>query len=272
MNNKMRVFRRSSRTYFWSSFFFPRRVRLEVATLYAFVRTADDFVDQTPKDQAGFEGFYSLYQDALSKPVGDEIIDDFVSLMRRRSFDSEWVEAFFAAMRTDLGEVDFSDEDELLEYVYGSAEVIGLMMSRIMGLSYESDHAARMLGRSMQLINMVRDINEDNELGRTYIPASWRGSLNDLRAESVQDDAEEFSACISRSLDAYKEWYAEAEKAFSVIPYRCRVPIRTATDMYLWTAKRIRSDPHIVFRRKVKPSKMRVLGVGYLNVFRCMKK
>ena len=267
MRSKWRVFALGSRTYYWSSLFFPRSVRSEVATLYAFVRVADDFVDQTPQDVDGFEAFYADYTRALKAPVGIPIIDDFVSLLRKRSFEESWVEAFFSAMRSDLGEVDFVDVDSLLEYVYGSAEVVGLMMARIMQLPAEADEAACLLGRSMQMINFVRDVQEDNLLGRTYLPASWRGSLTDLTESSARESPDAFVNCVSVALDTYVDWYEQARAGFSFIPFRCLVPIRTAADMYLWTAQRIRKDPFVVFNKKVKPSKLRVLVAGIKNTF-----
>ena len=69
--SKWGIFLRGSHTYFWSSLFFPLSVRREVATLYAFVRTADDFVDQVPSDREGFESFEESYREALDNPVGD---------------------------------------------------------------------------------------------------------------------------------------------------------------------------------------------------------
>ena len=55
--------------------------------------------------------------------------------------------------------------EELIDYMYGSAEVVGLMMARIMGINREADFCARMLGRAMQYINFIRDIDEDGKLG-----------------------------------------------------------------------------------------------------------
>lgn len=264
---KWRVFRQGSRTYFWSSFFFPKTVRSEVATLYAFVRTADDFVDQSPQDVKGFNDFYDSYQQALKAPVDNPIIDDFVLLMDKHDFDPAWVEAFFSAMRSDLGTVDYQDLDSLLVYIHGSAEVIGLMMARIMELPPKAHGAAQMLGRSMQLINFVRDIQEDNSLNRTYIPASWRTDLPDLTQLSAQKNSEAFVSCLNQALEIHEEYTKQATKGFDYIPYRCLVPIKTATDMYAWTAKQIQKDPFVVYEKKVKPSKLHVLISGLKNAF-----
>ncbi len=73
-------------------------------------------------------------------------------------------------MEHDLSESSCETLEDVLTYIYGSAEVIGLFMARIMDLDEASFPYAAMLGRAMQYINFIRDIAEDNELGRRYLP------------------------------------------------------------------------------------------------------
>ncbi len=252
------VFQSGSKTYFNSSIFFPPHVRDDVFILYGFVRVADNFVDSIPQQPDEFARFVGAYRNALAgTPSGEVIIDSFVDLAKRRSFDSEWTDAFLGSMDLDLHKRVHRTLEETLEYVYGSAEVIGLYMSRIMELPEEADHAARMLGRSMQVINFIRDIVEDNQLGRIYLPIA-ESSLSDLREESARANPDEFRRFISTNLKRYRGWQAEAENGYGYIPRRFRVPIKTAADMYNWTASQIEADPFIVYRRKVKPSRARI--------------
>jgi len=254
------VFRSGSKTYFNSSIFFPPHVRDDVFLLYGFVRVADNYVDSIPQQPDEFARFVQLYRDALAgTPSGEVIIDSFVELANRRSFDPEWTEAFLNSMDLDLHKKIHQTLDETLEYVYGSAEVIGLYMSRIMGLPEEADHPARMLGRSMQVINFIRDISEDNELGRIYLPIG-ESRLPDLREETARANAQEFRRFLSSNLDRYRGWQAEAERGYACIPRRYRVPIKTAADMYNWTASQIEADPFVVYERKVKPSRARIFA------------
>ena len=181
------IFRRGSRTYFNSSRFFPRRIRGDITCLYGFVRTADDFVDAVPQDPAGFAAFRQIYFAGRvnGRDSGNPIIDRFLELSRRRSFRLDWVEAFLDSMAMDLTKKDYLDLGETLMYMYGSAEVIGLMMSRIMGLDERAFPYARLLGRAMQYINFIRDIQEDLDLGRTYLPQ------NELRAAGLESLSEQ---------------------------------------------------------------------------------
>jgi len=254
------VFRSGSKTYFNSSIFFPPDVRDDVYLLYGFVRVADNYVDSIPQQPDEFEQFVARYRSALDgTPSGEVIIDSFVELSNRRSFDPAWTEAFLNSMDLDLHKNVHRTLEETLEYVYGSAEVIGLYMSRIMGLPEAADHAARMLGRSMQVINFIRDIAEDNELGRIYLPIG-ESSLSDLREATARADAQEFRRFLSTNLERYRGWQAEAERGYAYIPRRYRVPIKTAADMYNWTASQIESDPFVVYDRKVKPTRARIFA------------
>ena len=259
------VFRKGSRTYFTSSLFFPAGVRADVAVLYGFVRTADDFVDATPQDPAGFRQFRTRYASALAgTPAGDAIIDDFVQLMSRRRFDPAWVEAFLDAMEADLSKRTYDSLEETLGYIYGSAEVIGLFMARILDLPESAWTAARLLGRAMQYINFIRDVDEDRRLGRRYLPVAHT-PLPSLDAASALAHPRELGSFMAYHLALYRGWQREAEKGFALIPWRFRIPIKTASDMYKWTARQIERRPGIVFQHKVKPPKSRIIVQALSN-------
>jgi phytoene synthase len=253
------TFRAGSKTYFNSSRFFPKDVRSEVSVLYAFVRTADNFVDSEPQRPKEFFAFRREYEVAVARGGSeDPVIDAFVRLSALKGFDPSWANGFFHSMALDLSKRVYRTIDETLEYVYGSAEVIGLYMAKILGLPERTYQSARRLGRAMQYINFIRDIAEDNRLGRTYLPIS-ESSLPDLRQSTTRDNPEEYARFVRDQLARYDRWQYEGEEGFRAIPYRLRVPIQTASKMYNWTGGRIRQDPFIVYRRKVKPSRARIV-------------
>lgn len=271
-----RIFRRGSRTYFFSSIAFPPALRDDVFALYAFVRTADDFVDQPPgrQDGTGFDRFRERYAAAAAgRTAGDPVIDAFVELAARRRFRADWVDAFFGAMAQDLTQTGYATVADTLAYVYGSAEVIGLMMAAIMELPEAAHRPARMLGRAMQYINFIRDIDEDRELGRTYLPAAELAAagLRSLDPAEAQRRAPAFRRFVRGEIDRYLGWQRAADAGFHFIPRRPRVAIRTASDMYRWTAGRIRAEPLIVYRRKVRPSPARILAAVMAGAVRARR-
>ncbi|WP_304225538.1 phytoene/squalene synthase family protein [Gracilinema caldarium] len=293
------TFQHGSKTYFNASRFFPPQLRERVYTLYAFVRRADDFVDAQPQDAAGFYRFRACAEQALGinlrqsaqalslerasqgfqKPAPDEpapeeptpedraVIDAFVALGRTVGFDPAWTVAFLDAMEADLTKQNYDTLNECLTYMYGSAEVIGLFMSRCMELPEAALEPARLLGRAMQYINFIRDVSEDRTLGRRYLPLEGE-SLEVTEPLWAQKNPERFAAWLRYHLSRYREWQQGAVLGYRFIPYRYRIPIMTAADMYWWTAEVIEKQPLVVFQRKVKPSKKRIFVQFFLNILK----
>ena len=260
------IFRSGSKTYYFSSRFFPPSVRKDVYALYGFVRVADNLVDELPVDSEAFYRFRQSYRQAYkeNRPSNDLVIDAFLELQKRKQFDPAWTEAFLDSMQHDLVKSSCDTLDEVLTYIYGSAEVIGLFMARIMDLSEEAFAYAAMLGRAMQYINFIRDIQEDNDLGRRYLPL-LDTPLASLQYEYVKEHKEDFIQFISKEVDRYLVWQKEASKGYAYIPRRYRIPIMTAADMYCWTARQIAKNPMIVFEKRVKPPKSRILRKGFAH-------
>lgn len=264
------IFKNGSTTYFYSSIFFPKEIKTDVFILYSFVRTADNFVDAIPQQKKEFYKFREDYELALKGGnVDDEIIHAFISLMKRKQFDKKWVDAFLDAMEQDLSKKTYKTLKETEKYMYGSAEVIGLFMAKIMNLPTASFTSARYLGKAMQLINFIRDVEEDNQLGRTYLPVDEMHSLGlkGVRNKDAVANPEAFSQFITQQITLYHQWQNEAEKGYHFIPHRFLIPIRTASDMYAYTASQIQKNPFIVYERKVKPNKFRILATGIKNSF-----
>ncbi len=250
------LFRQGSTTYFYSSLFFPTKIRKNVFILYAFVRQADNYVDQIPQDREGFYAFKEGFEHAWAGEQTDDIvIDSFVYLAKEKQFEKQWVDSFLRSMEMDLTRKTYQTMDDTLEYIYGSAEVIGLFMARILGLVDRSFESAQYLGRAMQYINFIRDIDEDNSLNREYFPKQEinRFGLESLDHAYVQYHPEAFSSFIKAQIERYCGWQELAEHGYGFIPNLYLIPIKTASEMYKWTAHQIAHDPLIVYRWKVKP-------------------
>jgi len=262
------VFRKGSKTYYFSSFFFPRAVRNDVYVLYGFVRIADNLVDDQRVDKEAFYRFRSMYEQVLKtgEPCKDPIIDSFVELQKRKQFEQEWVDAFLDSMEQDLDFRPCEIIEDSIRYMYGSAEVIGLFMAKVMDLVPESYHYAAMLGRAMQYINFLRDIEEDNRLGRRYIPLKY-SNLQSLSKTYVESHQEQFEMFIKSELQRYMQWQRSAAEGYRFIPRRYRIPIMTAADMYCWTARMIQKNPMVVYEKKVKPSKFRIIRRALAHLF-----
>jgi len=267
------IFRKGSRTYFYSSLFFPLNIRKEVFILYGFVRKTDNFVDVIPQNRNGFYEFKERYYQAKQgKETGDIVVDSFVRLAKRKGFQNEWIDAFLHSMELDLTKKRYETIDEVLEYIYGSAEVIGLMMAKIIGLPKESFEHAQYLGRAMQYINFIRDIAEDLDLGRVYFPQTdlRQHGLENLSFEHVKEHPENFEHFIQTQLDRYCHWQEQAEEGYHFIPKRYLISIKTASEMYHWTAEQIAHHPYIIYDTKVKPMISKILLTVLSNLIDTM--
>jgi phytoene synthase len=263
------IFQQGSKTMFYSSLFFPKKIRNDVFICYAFVRRADDLVDKIPQYKEGFYWFKQKYEKAKNgRTTGDIVIDSFVDLERRRRFDPSWTEAFLDSMEMDLTKTTYNDVQELLDYVYGAAEVMGLYMTNILGINKEAYPYARFLGRSMQCINALRDIAEDNQLGRSYIPLKdlEEHGLKNLEYEYVKQHPEEFKNLINTHISRFCYWLETAEKGYHFMPKRYLISIKTAMDMYQWTAEQILINPLIVYEWKIKPWITHIISTVILNL------
>ena len=264
------IFKKGSTTYYNSTKLFPKAIRDDVTTLYSFVRVADNFVDSVPLDVKGFNNLKAMYFEALNGgKVNDSVVTNFVELSKRMNFEESWVQAFLDSMEMDTRKSDYENLDELNKYLYGSAEVIGLMMNRVMKIDDRADESAQYLGKAMQFINFIRDIDEDLDLNRTYFPkdSMAKFGLTGLTRGDARRKPEEFKKFVRSQIDVYFEWQMKAELGFKYIPKRLRVAVKTASDMYLWTATEIYKNPFVVYDVKIKPKWHKVILNGIKNFF-----
>lgn len=281
LSDQKAIFKSSSTTYYYSSLFFPKDILEKVTTIYGFVRIADDFVDQVPPQVNEFKKIVKQTWQCFDKPFApqtknEKIIVDFVDLAKKNGIPKLWVHAFFESMKNDIPSknksVSYQNYQDLEKYIYGSAEVIGIMMCKILDLPSEAYVSAKQQGAAMQLINFIRDLNEDCQFGRSYLASFQKNPKHNLCDFKKQPTNNlEFYTFIKSALKKYYLIQKQAEAGYHFIPYRYRVPIVTAAKLYEWTAKKIESNPEIVFEKKVKPSKLLVLATLVKCSILCLK-
>lgn len=281
-----KIFRNGSTTYFNSSLFFPKKIRTEITKIYAFVRTADDFVDKIPQDKTGFLQFKKEALFFINKNINEikkssktqkinPIIYHFIETANTHNFDSNWTKDFLWSMEQDIKKSKYNTYKELEKYIYGSAEVIGLYIAKLLKLEHKSYKYAMLQGKSMQLINFIRDIKEDIDLNRQYIPTEdlQKFKLNNLsysKDDKVNDQnkKESLKELIRFELNRFYKIQKQAEQGYKYIPYKYKIAIATAADMYKYTAKIIEKNPLIIFEKKVKPNKFFVIFTACKNIIK----
>ncbi|WP_374197374.1 phytoene/squalene synthase family protein [Corynebacterium glutamicum] len=206
------------------------KIRRDIEALYGMVRVADEVVDGAAA-AAGcapdavaeiLDNYERQVLLSLSVPFHtDPVIHAFGNTARKCGFEQAHIVAFFDSMRRDLSQTSY-DPTQLDEYIYGSAEVIGLMCLKIFLQDSTAspqdratmEHGARRLGAAFQKVNFLRDLAEDREdLGRSYLPVF----TEEMRDEIVTD--------IREDLDA-------ARLSIPLLPFGARTGVRAATDLY----------------------------------------
>ena len=247
--------------------FFPKPVRDDVFKLYSFVRTVRDFTEVNPAEVEKFEHLEhrwttikgqlagKLVPTPLDGSASEHVLANIAYLTHRYGFDPAWTDAFLKSMRWDIQKHQYRSLKDLSEYMYGSSEVIGLMLISILGLPEEYMKPARIQGRAMQYIVFLRDIAAQNERGFSYFPANdvKKYGLKNLSEEEVRSKPGMFTDFIHAELLRYAQWQAEANDGFIRIPRRMRVPLQSLVDMHTWTARKLKYDPMAVFDRQLKP-------------------
>jgi phytoene synthase len=169
---------RHGKTYYLATLLLPPAKRPYVHALYAFARYADEIVDDLagPAGAAHRADRLAAWGDAFRADLrrgtsNDPVRRAVVDTVGTWDIPVEHFEAFLASMAMDLTVTEYATYDDLMTYVHGSAAVIGLQMVPVLGpLSDEAYPAAQALGTAFQLANFVRDVGEDLDRGRLYLP------------------------------------------------------------------------------------------------------
>lgn len=212
-----------------------RQTRIDIQNLYAVVRVADEIVDGTASDAGLNRDTIGKALDEYEEKVlaahsqrfhSDPILHAFANSARRCGFQQEHLRAFFASMRRDL-EVSHHDHASFDTYVYGSAEVIGLLCLSAFLVDHpvtaveleKLEHGARSLGAAFQKINFLRDLGDDaSRLGRSYIP-----NLEGRTPENSDKDT--MVAEIRNDLE-------DARQVIPLLPFSARAGVLTATEFF----------------------------------------
>ncbi|WP_207422930.1 phytoene/squalene synthase family protein [Desertivirga brevis] len=172
-------------------------LRKPIYAVYGMVRLADEIVDtfhDFDKETLLAEFKKDTFLAITNKISLNPILQSFQQTVHRYNIDLGLVEAFFKSMETDLKKQYYLNRDEYEEYIYGSAEVVGLMCLYIFcdgdkKLFGELKDYARALGAAFQKINFLRDLQADVEdLNRAYFPGFQKGSFNELQKQAIEDE------------------------------------------------------------------------------------
>lgn len=266
------IFKNSKRAISLSDLFFGAHARRAIGQLHGFVQTANDYADAMPKKVHELYDLAGKWQDLSALPMRDlapgasddantRAAKNIARLKIRYGFDVRYVDSFLTSKIMNISPKEYFTLKDTLQYVYGSGEVVGLMVASILRLHKGALVFAAMQGRAMQWLQFVRDIAQDNMLGRRYFPREdlERFGLDDLTARTAYARPQVFGDFVQFQLERYHRWQSSANEGLHYVPKRQRIALQAVIDSCGWTARQIAKKPLVVFERKVQPPKMHLL-------------
>lgn len=259
----------------------PADERPAVHALYAFARSVDDFVDTPPPGSAPadvarrLDRLRSAVASALAQRptaprqragaalpgIDERIAAAFLDSARRLGIDPEYIDAFLRSMRMDVPGTEshtsrYRTMTELHRYMHGSAEVIGLQMLPVLGAGPDAAEPAAALGTAFQMTNFLRDVGEDLDRGRIYLPldefAAFGVDENLLaRTRRTGEPDARVRAALAHFIALARASYRSAAPGIAMLDTRPRMCVGAAIAVYSEILGAIEASGYRVFDRRI---------------------
>ena len=259
------------KTYYLATLLLPPAKRPFVHALYGFARYADEIVDDlnstlTDEEKAAELSTWGnqVLSDIKSGTSSDHIGRALVDTVRRFDIPISYFEAFLHSMTMDLTVSEYQSFEDLMEYVYGSASVIGLQMLPILGsTSPEALIAAEKLGTAFQLANFIRDVGEDLDRGRIYLPIqelSAHGVTNEMLEERILTP--QIKAALKEQIARVRSLQKEAAPGIKLLAPESQACIEAASELYCGIVDEVEKIDYEIFAKRAKTSTWRRIKVA----------
>ena len=263
------------KTYYLATLLLPPEKRPFVHALYGFARYADEIVDDLASTLTDDEKANSLNQwgegvisDIKSGNSDDVIGRALVDTVKRFDIPIQYFQAFLHSMSMDLTITEYQEYEDLQEYVYGSAAVIGLQMVSVLGIEKgfsidEVNASAEKLGVAFQLANFTRDVGEDLDRGRVYLP------IAELQAHGVTREMLErkvltpqIKSALKEQIERVRKLQQESMVGINMLAKQSRACIQAASELYCGIVDEVEKIDYQIFSKRAKTSNWRRMKVA----------
>ena len=260
-----RVARERARNFYYSFLLLPKEQKDAMCAIYAFMRYSDDISDEIEPPvevrRASLEQWRSALEDALQGKFGDDLIlPAFASTVEKYRIPSEYFFELIRGVETDLEPQDYRTFDELYQYCYRVASVVGLTITHVFGFDDpKALELAEKCGIGFQLTNILRDIPEDAGMGRVYLPEEDLRRFGLSREELLQaggsrPDNAGFEALMEFEWARANSYYEEAAPLLGLVRPSSRPALWAMIAIYYGILRRIRQLEYDVYRTRARLS------------------
>jgi phytoene synthase len=265
------------KTYYLATLLLPKAKRPFVHALYGFARYADEIVDDLASTLTDAEKAAELktWGDGVLSGLktgnsNDQVGRALIDTVNRFAIPHEHFVAFLHSMTMDLTVTEYANYEALMEYVYGSAAVIGLEMVPILGaLSQGAYEPAEKLGIAFQLANFIRDVGEDLDRGRVYLPQDELAQFGvDREMLEERKITPEITAALKFQIERVRQLQREATPGILQLEPASRPCIEAASELYCGIVDEVEAIGYDIFNKRAKTStgrRMRVAGKAYVK-------
>jgi phytoene/squalene synthetase len=200
------VIKRYSTSFYFSSSLLSKTIRQDIFNIYGFVRLADEIVDtfhDYPKQELLEDFEKELWRSVDNKISLNPILNSFQHTVNKYSIPKDLINSFLDSMKMDLEKKEYNSVEEYKKYIYGSADVVGLMCLKVFVKGSESSFSelssfAISLGSAFQKVNFLRDLKDDsNVLNRVYFPNVDMNNFNEKsKKEIILEIEKDFSNSV----------------------------------------------------------------------------
>lgn len=274
-----RTIQQGSRSFHAASQLFDRETRERAWLLYSWCRHCDDVADGQELGRAADRpgGDVAALEDLTRRTLAGERIDQFpflalAAVLRECPIPEHFLLDHLKGFALDAEGWRPQSEQDLVDYCYYVAGAVGCMMAIVMGVDARDDEtlaSASALGIAFQLANIARDVRDDREAGRCYLPADWLAEYG--LGPQGEGDPEALGALVQRMMALADRYEVQARGGMPRLPFRARWAVMAAARIYGAIGKQVVSlgtaawDERVVIRRR---SKLRFLLSSFVEALR----
>ena len=251
------------KSFYWASFFLPKKNRIAASRLYSICRYLDDVADNSKLDTSS--EIKNIFNQ-IKENEGSEINIFF----KKNNINLGILKDLIDGLISDQQNVRVTDEKELIDYSYKVAGTVGLMMLPIINTKdAEARKHAIDLGIAMQLTNIARDVYEDAKMNRLYLPKEWLGqvSTSDLIDNKLDDQKKKLiELSIKNLIELSDKFYANGFSGMKFIPLRTRLAIFFAAKIYKGIGEKIKSGGYVYKLERVYLNKLEKLWITIISI------